>query len=124
MFGGSKDKTAFKGEYLGGHSAYAKKQKVCLNVDPDCLKIEELSLSIPYNDIKKIENTTKDKLSAGRVVLLGVVGALWKKEERLLALTVTDNVLKQDQTLVFKMDKLQDAQTAIYNRVAEARKRL
>jgi hypothetical protein len=124
MFGGGKGKTAFKGEYLGGHSAHAKKQKVCLEVDPDCLKIKELGLSIPYNEIQKIENTTKEKLSAGRVVMLGVVGALWKKEERLLALTMTDHVLKQDQTLVFKMDKLQEAQTAIYNRVAEARKQM
>lgn len=124
MFGGKKEGTVFKGEYIGGHSAYAKKQKVCLNCEPDKLTIKELNLSIPYNEIKNIENTTKDKLSAGRVVLLGVVGALWKKEERYLALTFPDHVLKNDQTLVFKMDKLQEAQTAIYNRVAEARKNI
>jgi len=101
---------------------FCQKARALVEVDPDCLKIKELGLSIPYDEIWKIENTTKEKLSAGRVVMLGVVGALWKKEERLMALTVTDHVLKQDQTLVFKMDKLQDAQTAIYNRVAEARK--
>jgi len=112
---GKKEKTEFKGQYLGGHPAYPKKRDVKIKVCEACLEIPELNLNIRYDNIKKIENTTKDKMSAGRVLLLGVVGALWKKEQILTVLTVQNGATSQD--LVFKFDNVEDAQVAIYNRI-------
>ena len=112
---GKKEKTEFKGQYLSGHPAYPKKRDVKIELCETCLEIPELDLSIPYGDIKKIENTTRDKMSAGRVLLLGVVGALWKKEQILTVLTVQTDTTSLN--LVFKFDNVEEAQGAIYDRI-------
>jgi hypothetical protein len=112
---GKKEKTEFRGQYLGGHPAYPKKRDVKIKLSDASLEIPELKMNIPYNNIKKIENTTRDKMSAGRVILLGVVGALWKKEQTLTVLTVQNGATSQD--LVFKFDDVEDAQVAIYNHI-------
>jgi len=121
-FGGKKDAgLEFKGEYLGGHTAYPKKKDVKLVLEPQSLAIRELGLNLAYKDISSIENMTKEKMSAKRVILLGVVGALWKKEELYMVLTYNDPVIKADQSMIFKMEKLDEAQPAIYQRIAAAR---
>lgn len=114
MFG-KKEKTEFKAEYLGGHAAFPKKRGVKVKLSQARLEIPELRLSVPYGNIKKIENTTREKMSAGRVILLGVIGALWKKEQVLTVLTIQDGATPQD--LVFKFDDVEEAQVAIYNRI-------
>jgi hypothetical protein len=54
---------------------------VYLTLYPNYLVIDEMELSIPYKSIKRLENMTKDKITAARVVFLGIAGALWKKEQ-------------------------------------------
>ena len=55
------------------------------------------------------------------MILLGVVGALWKKEQLYMVLTYEDKVIKADQSMVFKMDKIGEAQPLIYQRIAQTR---
>lgn len=121
FFRKKEQKIEFKGEYLGGHSAFPKKRDVHLILEPQNLLVKELGLTIPYREIESIENMTKDKISAKRVLLLGVVGALWKKEELYMVLTYQDKVINAEQEMVFKMEKINDAQPAIYMRMAEAK---
>jgi len=119
---GKKDKTPeFKAEYLGGHSAFPKKRDVKLILEPDQLVIEKMDRTFPYKQIKNIENMTKDKISAKRVILLGVIGALWKKEKTYLVLTVEDPVAKKDQDMIFDVEKIEEAQPLIYQKVAAAK---
>jgi hypothetical protein len=119
--GKKEEKTEFKGEYLGGHSFYPKKRDVKLILEPENLVVKDMNLTIAYRDISNIENMTKDKISAKRVILLGLVGALWKKEELYMVLTYNDRVANTEQNMIFKMDKLEEAQQAIYGRLAAAR---
>lgn len=123
-FGQKDQKLEFKGEYLGGHSAFPKKHDVKLILETENLLIKELGLSIPYKEIMTLENATKDKISAKRVILLGIVGALWKKEELYMLLTYHDSTINAEQNMVFKMDKIGDAQPAIYMRIAQARQQI
>lgn len=115
---GKKEKVEFKGEYLGGPPAFPKKRNVKVKLCETCLEVDELHLNVAYNAIKKIENTTREKMSAGRVLLLGVVGALWKKEQVLTVLTVQDGAALNN--LVFKFEDVEDAQKAIYNRISHS----
>jgi hypothetical protein len=121
VFGKSAKHPEFKAEYLGGHSAFPKKKDVKLILEPDQLVIEKMGLSFPYKQIKNIENMTKDKISAKRVILLGVIGALWKKEKIYMVLTVDDPVAKKDQDMVFDVEKIEEAQPLIYQKVTMAK---
>ena len=42
-------------------------------------KTDEITMDIPYKAIISIESADETKIEAMRVVLLGVIGALWKK---------------------------------------------
>ena len=124
MFGRKGEKEKFKGEYLGGHSAFPKKRDVHIILEEEALTIPELALKIPYRDIISIENMTKEKISAARVLLLGIVGALWKKEQLFMVLKYHDSTLNAEQSMVFKMDKIEEAQRAIYNRMVAAKQKI
>jgi hypothetical protein len=111
----------FIGEYLGGHPAFPKKSNVHLILEAQNLVVHELGLSIPYRNIKRIENMTKDKITATRVLLLGIVGALWKKEQLYMVLTYRDKAAGNDLSMVFKMEKIEKVQPLIYQKMVNAR---
>ena len=89
----------------------------------ESLVIPEFELSITYINLKRIENMTRDKISAARVVFLGVVGALWKKEQQYMVLTYRDKYAGNNLSLVFKMPHLEDVQPFIYNKMIEGRRK-
>ncbi len=81
-FGGKKEPEVEKPEYrfevkyLGGHKAFPAKKSVDtkISVYSDRIDIEKpLNLNIPYSKITKIENMDEKKISALRVVGLGLV---------------------------------------------------
>ena len=111
----------FKGEYLGGHPAFPKKSNVHLLLESQNLSIPELDLSISYRSIKRIENMTKEKISATRVVFLGIAGALWKKEQQYMVLTFRDKAAGNDLSLIFKMNQIEEAQPSIYQKIVAAK---
>jgi hypothetical protein len=59
---------------------YPKSADTKVLIFGDRLEVEKLNLKVPYAAITKIENADESKISAMRVVLLGVIGALWKKK--------------------------------------------
>jgi len=115
-----KTKTEFKGEYLGGHAAFPQAVYIRLQLEENVLRIHGLNLDIPYKAITEIKNVTKQKIDTDRVLLLGILGALWKKEELYLVLTYADSS-NMSQSMVFKIYELNEAQPAIYAKVVAAK---
>ena len=107
----------YDGEYLGGHVLFADKRYITLSVYQKEVVVDSLGLHIPYSSIKEVKNVTEENIKALRVVMLGVIGALWKKKEKYLCIVYDDGV--QDQNPVFKLDNLDDAQRVIYRKVAQ-----
>jgi len=71
---------------MGGHVEYPKPTRCRLYLYEDRIEIENPDLVVPYNAITGIENMDEKKISAKRVVGLGlvfvplaIVGAMWKK---------------------------------------------
>jgi hypothetical protein len=113
--------SSYRGKYLGGHSMYPSEQSTVLSLYPKKLVVEELNLHIPYSAIKEVKNIKGYRADALRVIAFGTAGALWKKGETSLCIVYNDRV--QDQTLVFKVDYLDEAQREIYTRVHKAKRK-
>ena len=135
-FGGKKEPEVEKPEYrfevkyLGGHKAFPVKKSVDtkISVYSDRIDIEKpLNLNIPYSKITKIENMDEKKISALRVVGLGlvflplaIVGALWKKRRVYTVFEYDDGL--DTQTMVFDFEKhLEKMQPIIYHKVMQER---
>ena len=109
----------YSAEYLGGHCMYVGKKRVSLSIHPEEVCISVLNIQIPYFAIKEVKNIDESHMNALRVIAFGVVGALWKKKETYLCLVYNDGV--QEQSPVFKIDRLEEAQREIYQRVTKSK---
>ncbi len=109
------------GEYLGGSGAYPSRNQITLSVGQNEVYVHPWKLHIPYSSIKEVKNIDKSHMSALRVVVLGVAGALWKKNDRYLCLVYNDEVQEQNPVFKFDKDKLEKVQTLIYQQVVKAR---
>lgn len=67
-------------KYMGGHVEYPKPINSRIYLYYDRIQLENPDLVIPYQSITNIENMDEKKISALRVVALGIIGALWKKK--------------------------------------------
>ena len=110
------------GEYLGGSAAYPSRCRISLSVGENEVFVHPLNMHIPYSAIKEVRNVDGKNISALRVVVFGVAGALWKKKERYLCLIYNDEI--QEENPVFKLDNssLEKVQTLVYQQVIKARK--
>ena len=123
----------FEVKYVGGHLLYPKsRNNVFIEILPDKLfitmidvqfdKTTEITLDLPYKSIISIENADEKKIAAMRVVLLGVIGALWKKKHVYTVIRFKDE-LQNEQSMVFDFgDKIETVQPLIYEKVLESRK--
>lgn len=100
---------------------YADKRHVNLSLAPSEVLIEPLDLHIPYSDIREVKNVNESQMKALRVIAFGVVGALWKKKETYLCIVYNDGI--QDQSPVFKLGNLNEAQKNLYEKVIQAKKK-
>jgi len=119
-----KSQTEFLATYVGGHILYPKLRKgVVVSVLHDKLSVSDVNIEIPFTSITKIENGDEKKIAALRVVLLGVVGALWKKKHVYTIIQFKDE-LQNEQTMIFDFeDQIEIVQPLIYNKVLEVRKK-
>lgn len=119
--GQEKPMVTFNAKYVGGHKAFPKSKDVKVLIYADRIKVTELNIDVLYSSVSNIENADESKISAMRVVLLGVVGALWKKKHVYTVVQYTDP-LNEKQTLIFDFEKDMDkAQPLIYQKVLESR---
>jgi hypothetical protein len=113
--------------YVGGHKAFPKKTHTMVGIHKDALELANPSLRIPYSSIKNIENMDDKKISALRVVVLGlvflplaIVGAMWKKKIIYTVIEYNDGM--DEQTIILDFGKkLEEIQPLVYQKVLNAR---
>ncbi len=109
-------------QYIGGHKAYPTSTHTKMYFYEDHIEIENTQLTIPYSDMSNIENADKEKISLFRVVMFGVVGALWKKNHIVTVIQYRDEI--DDHTIVVDFDVyIDDAQSLNYRKKLEFRNR-
>jgi hypothetical protein len=113
--------------YLGGHKAFPTPTDTKMHFYYDRVEIDNPKLVVPYRHMQNIENTHEKKISALRVIVLGlifvplaIVGALWKKNHIYTILRFRDYF--DDQMIVLDFDQnIDSAQSVIYKRMLEFR---
>lgn len=126
-----KPQTKFDVKYMGGHKAYpVKKQRdarILVFLDRIEIQSDKFLFNIPYSQMTNIENMDEKKMSALRVVGLGlvflplaIVGALWKKKKVYTVIEYNDGI--DTQTVIFDFEKhLEKQQAVIYQKMIAAR---
>jgi hypothetical protein len=115
-------------KYIGGHKAYPSSTNTKMYFYKDRIQIGNPDLTIPYSAITNIENMDEQKISALRVVGLGlvflplaIVGAMWKKRHLYTVIQYKD---EDNQTIVVDFDGfIEEAQPLIYRKMLEFRKK-
>lgn len=80
-------------EYLGGHPTHVKKATGNLMTAPSGIVFKTLFkelFTIPYEQISSIESDTADRLSLGRLLMVGIFAFAWKKKDKFLKITYKD----------------------------------
>src|SRR4029078_12251748 len=108
---------------MGGHAEYPKSSNCKLYFYNDRIELENPELVIPYRSITNIENMDEKKISAGRVIALGlvfvplaIVGAMWKKKHLYTVIQYTDSKIERIVILDFD-DIVELMQPFIYRRM-------
>ena len=118
----------FDAKYLGGHKMYPKPADTEVFVFSDRIEIPQVNLRITYFSMSNIENADEKKISALRVVGLGlvslgvgaIVGALWKKRHIYTIIDYVD-IFNEEQTLVFDFEgNYEEAQQMIYQKMVSS----
>jgi hypothetical protein len=113
--------------YLGGHKAFPTPTDTKMHFYYDRVEIDNPKLVVPYRNMQNIENTNEKKISALRVIVLGLIfvplailGALWKKNHIYTIIRFRDYF--DDQMIVLDFDQnIDSAQSVIYKRMLEFR---
>jgi hypothetical protein len=116
-------------KYKGGHNAYPSPTATRMHFYEDRIVVDNPELVISYRFMKNIENIHENRISALRVVVLGlifvplaIVGAMWKKNHIYTIIRFRDDD-DDDQKIIVDFDKnLDSAQSVIYKRMLEFRK--
>ncbi len=118
----------FDADYMGGHVEYPSQVQTPVLIYSDKIIVDRLGLEIPYKSMTNIENIDEQRISAGRVVSLGlvfpvlaIVGAMWKKRHRYTVVQYDDRVGPRAILLDFG-DKIDSAQPLIYRRMISFKK--
>jgi hypothetical protein len=114
-------------KYLGGHKAFPTPTDTKMHFYHDRIEIDNPKLIVPYRFMQNIENTIEKKISALRVIVLGlifiplaIVGAQWKKNHIYTIIRFRDYF--DDQMIVLDFDEnIDSAQSVIYRRMLEFR---
>jgi hypothetical protein len=108
----------YNAKYLGGHAAFAKDAvgKLYLYPAPDNKVVFEsrlVNMQIPLSSVTDSKVVTEKELSAGRVLLVGILAFAWKKKTRMLLIEFKDN-LGSTQTPVFEPQKVDEVASKLY----------
>lgn len=113
---------SYKGKYLGGHSAFPKEMKVHINLMPTHIAIPEFPTFIPYENLINVQSMTQEKLTAKRLLLVGIFAFAWKKKKKFMVLSYKDEA-GIEQNPVFDVKKIEEVQPAIYRKMIDARQK-
>lgn len=112
---------------MGGHGEYPKPMNCRIYLYYDRIQLENPDLIIPYESLTNIENMDEKKISAKRVIGLGlvfvplaIVGAMWKKNHIYTVIQYNDEVGEKIIILDFGKN-VDDFQGWIYRRIISSR---
>jgi hypothetical protein len=104
---------------MGGHKAFPDKTHTKLRIAEKGVELVKLGLTIPFSSINRIENMEEKKISALRLVVLGIVGMLWKKKYMYTIIRYGKEI--DAQTIVLDLGKkIDQIQSLINNKVLYA----
>lgn len=112
----------FLADYIGGYAAYPEPKVVRILTYPNRLEVRELGLTIPYNQLQNVQTMTKESLTAGRMLLVGIYAFALKKRTNYLVITFND-VVGIEQSPAFDLfGKISEIQPLLYEQMVNARK--
>ena len=102
--------------YMGGHVEYPKPLECTVYLYHDRIELENPNLIIPYKRMTNIESADEERISAFRVVMLGILGALLKKKHVYTVIQYKDSV--DEKTIVLDFGgKVDEVQRLLYRRM-------
>jgi hypothetical protein len=109
-------------KYIGGHPLYTKPRDTGVYFYNDRFEVVNPNLGIPYSAITRIENMDEKKISADRVLLLGVIGAVWRKKHTYTVIQYREG--GYEITVVLDFDAaINRIQTLIFNKMMEFKRK-
>jgi len=113
----AKPEIEYESKYMGGHKLYPKSLEVKVSLYADRIEIGALHIRMSYTSVTDIENADEKKVTAKRMLLVGLYSFAWKKKDVFTIIEYVDG-LNQKQTLVFDFGKkIEEAQRKIYDRM-------
>jgi hypothetical protein len=108
-------------KYMGGHPEHPKSSDSRVYFYNDRIELENPELTIPFKSMVNIENADEKRISAFRVVMFGIIGALWKKKHLYTIIQYTDR--SNERMIVIDFDDIVDImQPFIYRRMIRFRR--
>ena len=93
--------------YLGGHPRFLQQTSGVLTTKPEGLEFGVVfkgNFLIPYKAISTIEADTAERLSIGRMLLVGIFAFAWKKKDKFLKVTYKDETGFESNVIFGKLD--------------------
>jgi hypothetical protein len=106
--------------YMGGHKAYPEPKWTEIFFYEDRIVIDECKITIPYKQIKDIDNS-KERKRHEDWVALGLIGLFWKRNAIYTIIEYDDGVDIQRVVIDFQ-NNANYAQGLIYKKMLESRK--
>ena len=108
-------------QYMGGHVEYPKSTYCRIYFYNDRIELENPRIIIPFQSITNIQNADEKTISAFRVVMFGIIGALWKKKHLYTIIQYKDSI--DEKIVVLDFDDIVDVmQPFIYRRMMRYRR--
>ena len=123
MFGRNKEQEKeeykFDAEYMGGHKLYPKKKDTDVLIFEDRIVLKKLDITIPFEAIRNIENSSAERLTKTRMLLTPFfLGFFWKKDYHYTVIDYNDGL--DDQSIVLDFHrKMEKAQQIIYQKMVK-----
>lgn len=111
--------------YLGGHPMYPNGMDTIAVFWWDRLELrgkadKPAELTILYEDMTNVETLTEEHMKLGRVLVFGLYGALWKKDEPYTLIEYKDEI-GRERGIAMEFNDIEQAQRFLYQRIVENR---
>ena len=113
--------------YMGSHPMYPKDRDVTAVFWNEGFEIrfnrdKPAEIAIAYKDMTNVDVLSEEHVKAGRVIVAGIIGALWKKKEKYTVIEYKDE-LGKDRAIVMNFHgNIEKLHQLIYQKLLESRK--
>lgn len=112
--------------YLGGHPLYPNPHDGTAVFWNEGFEVrftrnKPAEIAISYEDMTNVETLTEEQMKLGRVLVFGLYGALWKKNEPYTLIQYKDE-LGQEHGIAMEFNNIETSQRLIYQKIVENKK--